>query len=65
MAAAYLKVSDLLARWGISRASLYRGMRDGYYPRPVRLAARTVRFSLREVEQFEERIAADRVEAYA
>jgi predicted DNA-binding transcriptional regulator AlpA len=59
-AARYLTASDLCARWGVSRAKIHRDRCAGYIPQPVRLGARSVKWSLEEVEQFEARLAADR-----
>jgi predicted DNA-binding transcriptional regulator AlpA len=37
MSATMLKTKDVLVLLGISRASLYIGVRDGIYPKPLRL----------------------------
>ncbi len=57
--AAYLSAREVAARWAVSRATLYRGVKSGHFPRQVKFAGRVVRWSLREVEAFEERLAAD------
>lgn len=60
MAVAYLSAHSLCDRWGISRASLYRLVKAGYLPRPVKFSARVARWPLAEVEELEARLAADR-----
>lgn len=60
MAPAYLTVRDLVTRWRMSRASVYRLIKAGYLPKPVRFASRTVRWSLRDVEAFEQKLDLDR-----
>lgn len=60
MSASYLSASAVCARWGVSRATLYRRIRDGCFPKPVRFAGRIVRWSVRELEDFEARLNADR-----
>ena len=62
MSARYLTARDLCARWGISRAKLHRDRRAGYAPQPVRFGARCVKWPLEEIEAFERRLAADRVQ---
>lgn len=37
MATEMLRTKDVLMLLGISRASLYIGMREGFYPKPIRL----------------------------
>ena len=56
----YLDREALCARYHISRATSYRYEKDGLIPRAVRLGPGILRWSLRELEEFEQRAAADR-----
>lgn len=58
----YLTVGELCARWDCSRATLYRWIRGGYMPRPVRFGPRAVRWAVDEIEALEEHLARDRGE---
>lgn len=59
-AAVYLTRAQLAARWGLSRATLYRMQADGHLPPPVRLGRGAPRFPLSEIERIERRAAEDR-----
>jgi predicted DNA-binding transcriptional regulator AlpA len=52
--------SDLCQRLGISRATSYRLETAGFLPRPVRIGPRTTRWSISELEAFEQRLVEDR-----
>ena len=47
-----LRRSEVEARVGLSRSSLYRAMSDGRFPRPVRLAARAVGWREIDIEDW-------------
>ena len=59
-AARWIGRSDLCQRLGISRATSYRLEAAGYLPRPVRIGPRTTRWSVVEIEAFEQRLFDDR-----
>ena len=42
--------AEVERRVGLGRSSLYREMREGRFPEPVRVGPRAVRWSLREIE---------------
>jgi len=44
-----LRRSQVEARTGLSRSSLYRKMRDGSFPEPLKISARAVRWPESEV----------------
>ena len=45
-----LRLSEVLARCGLSRSSLYRMMRDGSFPEPLKVGVRAVRWRESEIE---------------
>jgi prophage regulatory protein len=47
-----LGVKQLCALLGISRATLYRWIKDGLIPAPIQLGPRRVAFPLASIEQF-------------
>jgi prophage regulatory protein len=47
-----MRKHEVLRRTGLSNSSLYLLMADGRFPRPVRLAPRTVRWVESEVQGF-------------
>jgi predicted DNA-binding transcriptional regulator AlpA len=61
---AYLDVRSLAERLGgskpIPRSTLYRWVKDGYLPAPVKLGPGTVRWVEAEIAAFEKRCAEDR-----
>ena len=49
----YLRRSEVEARLGVTRSTLYRWMRDGEgFPEPIQLGPRAVRWRESEVEAF-------------
>ena len=46
----FLRLSEVLARCGLSRSSLYRMMRDGSFPEPLKVGVRAVRWRESEIE---------------
>ena len=45
-----LRLTEVLARCGLSRSSLYRMMRDGSFPEPLKVGVRAVRWRESEIE---------------
>lgn len=45
-----LRAPQVLERLSISRATLYRGIRAGYYPKPVLISERAVRWRSADIE---------------
>ena len=43
---------EVEARCGLSRSSVYRLMRQGLFPEPIRVAVRAVRWREREIEDW-------------
>ena len=50
----FLSVKQLCDRYSTSRQSIWRWVRDGRFPRPVKLSPGCTRWRLSDVEQFEE-----------
>lgn len=53
----YFTIRQLTERWQVSRTTLFRWVRSGYCPKPVRFTARSVRWPVAEVVAFEARTA--------
>lgn len=45
-----IRTAPLLEHLGVSRATLWRWIRDGQFPKPIRLGANSVAFLADEVE---------------
>ena len=58
----WLTGSQVDRRYGISRATRFRWLKEGYLPAPVRFGPGTARWKRSELEAFERRAAADRGE---
>ena len=46
----FFRIRDVEKFTGLSRASIYRLMREGKFPRPVRLAERAVAWTIDDLE---------------
>ena len=57
-----LRMNEVMARTGKSRAGIYVAIREGRFPRPIRLGARSVAFLESEINTWIERLAAQRNE---
>jgi prophage regulatory protein len=55
----FLTDSDLAARYGISRATVWRWTSAGRLPPPIRLGEATTRWPLEGVLQYEQKLAAE------
>ena len=44
-----LRLSEVQARCGLSRSSLYRQMRNGSFPKPLKVGLRAIRWSESEI----------------
>lgn len=49
----YATDRDVARRYGISRACVWRWAAEGIIPKPVKLAANTSRWDVRELDRFE------------
>ncbi len=47
-----LRIGEVTRRTGLSRASVYRLMADGHFPRSVRLSSRTTAWVLSEIDEW-------------
>ena len=45
-----LRLSEVAARTGLGRTTIYRKMREGSFPEPLRIGARAVRWPESEIE---------------
>ena len=52
MTQALLTMKEVVIFTGLSRASVYRRVRDGSFPKPVQVGPRCVRFRREEVENW-------------
>ena len=59
------RMHELVAVIGRSRASIYADVRQGRFPRPIRLGPRSVGWVCREVELWVEQRAAERDSQHA
>ena len=48
-----LRLSEVRARCGLSRSSVYRQMRAGAFPEPLRVGVRAVRWRESEIEDWQ------------
>lgn len=48
----FVRLPDVLRRTGLSRATLYRKVQDGTFPRQVRIATRCVGWRQSAIEQW-------------
>lgn len=48
----FLRMSEILARTGVSRTTIYQWMAEGHFPRPVRLGARAMGWPESEFEEW-------------
>ena len=52
MVTSILRLPDVMARTGLSRSTIYVRVRDGSFPAPINLGARSVGWLDNEVEQW-------------
>jgi prophage regulatory protein len=55
-----LRQSEVIRRLGISKTSLYEGVQDGRFPKPIKFGERTARWLESEIEEMIDRALADR-----
>ncbi len=55
-----LRLPATMAKCGLRRDSIYRGGRDGWFPKPVKLSERASGWFEDEIDAFLERRAAER-----
>jgi predicted DNA-binding transcriptional regulator AlpA len=53
----YLTTAQVRARLGISRATFWRWVKQGYLPKPVYLGPRVARYRQYDIQKFEESLA--------
>lgn len=49
----YATDKEMAARYKVSRATLWRWVRDGDFPSPIKLSPRCTRFKLTDAEKWE------------
>ena len=49
----FLRVADVAARLGLSKASVYRMIKQGVFPQPIQLTASAVAWRVSEIEEWE------------
>ena len=47
-----LRLREVLARCGLSRSTIYRKMREGSFPEPLKVGVRAVRWRESEIESW-------------
>ena len=55
-----LRLPEVISRTGLHRDSIYRGARDGWFPRPVKLSERASGWLEDEINDFIERVTTER-----
>jgi predicted DNA-binding transcriptional regulator AlpA len=50
----YLKDTDIAIRYGISRATIWRWVKNNKFPRPIKLGAGSTRWRLSDLEIWEQ-----------
>lgn len=55
----YLSDRQLAERFGVHRATIWRWVQSGDFPKPVQLSTGTTRWSLDTIEAYEARRSAD------
>ena len=48
----FFRIDDVVKFTGLSKPSIYRLMREGTFPRPVRLGERAVAWTINDLEQW-------------
>jgi len=56
----FLRLSEVLRRYPVSRSTWWAGVKAGRYPRPVRLSERTTAWPADEIQALIERTAQQR-----
>ena len=49
----FASVDELAARYGVNRSSLYKWVKAGEYPRPIKLGPRFTRWRREDVQRYE------------
>lgn len=49
----FLSVKELSARYGVTPVSIWRWVREGKFPAPVKLSGNATRWQIASIEQFE------------
>lgn len=49
----YLSDKELSERYSVSRATIWRWVKEGHFPAPIKIAANSTRWKLSDIEQME------------
>lgn len=55
IAMSYLSVNTVAKRYQVSRATIWRWVKEGHFPEPTKLASNTTRWELSALEKWENR----------
>jgi predicted DNA-binding transcriptional regulator AlpA len=55
----FARLTTVLAVYPVGRSTWWQGVRDGKFPKPIRLGARAVGWDVREIRELIERTAAN------
>ncbi|MEC9038776.1 hypothetical protein CF392_04920 [Tamilnaduibacter salinus] len=53
----YYNVHDIAERYGVARHTIWRWVKDGFFPRPYMLGTGTARWSEEDLRSFDEECA--------
>lgn len=56
----FIRRPEVVRITGLSVSSLYEGMRDGWFPRPVQIGPKAVAWDVDEISEWQERCIARR-----
>jgi len=51
-----LKIRDVLVRYGVTKPTIYRWMKEGLFPAPVKIGGGTVRWLEADLEAFDQTV---------
>lgn len=54
----YLTYKQVAKRLGVTRQTIYRWIKNGKFPAPVKVGDQTVRFRMKDIERFENSLTA-------
>lgn len=55
----FLRDTDVAARFGVARVTVWRWSRETDFPAPIRLPGRCTRWSIWEIEKWEQKVNKD------
>lgn len=56
----FLRVSEVAARYGISRSTVWRWLKKGKIPKPIKLGEDSTRWRLSDLEAWEQILASNK-----